>query len=125
MIWSAVRFLTRSKGQCAGRPGSTLVVGVDGKKDKALLDAAYDDALGVTAAFNLNVLRHLNARHGFDFDVAAFRHVGFYDEGEGRIEMHLEAGRDTAVHVDGRERVSHAGERIPTESSYKYHTAEV
>jgi len=120
----AVRFLARIRGQCAARPGSTLLIGVDGKKDKALLDAAYDDALGVTAAFNLNVLRHLNARHGFDFDVAAFRHVGFYDEGEGRIEMHLEARRDTAVHVDGRERVFLAGERIHTENSYKYHAAE-
>ena len=120
----AVRFLSRIRGQCAPRPGSALLIGVDGKKAKATLDAAYDDALGVTAAFNLNVLRHLNARYGFDFDVAGFRHVGFYNDVEGRIEMHLESRRDQVVRIDGRERVFRAGERIHTENSYKYHAAE-
>jgi len=120
----AVRFLARIRGQCDARPGSALLIGVDGKKDKAVLDAAYDDALGVTAAFNLNVLRHLNTRYSFDFDVSAFRHLGFYNEAEGRIEMHLEAKRETVVHIDGRERVFRTGERIHTENSYKYHAAE-
>ncbi|MBK8324098.1 MAG: L-histidine N(alpha)-methyltransferase [Betaproteobacteria bacterium] len=120
----AVGFLSRIRGHCSARPGSGLLIGVDGKKDKAVLDAAYDDALGVTAAFNLNVLRHLNVRYGFDFDVAAFRHVGFYDEALGRIEMHLEAKRETIVHLDGLERVFRAGERIHTENSCKYHPGE-
>jgi dimethylhistidine N-methyltransferase len=120
----AVRFLAAIRGHCAARPGSALLIGVDGKKAKAVLDAAYDDALGVTAAFNLNVLRHLNARFGFDFDEAGFRHVGFYNEPEGRIEMHLEAKREQVVRIDGRERVFREGERIHTENSCKYHAAE-
>jgi dimethylhistidine N-methyltransferase len=120
----AVRFLAGIRAHCAARPGSALLIGVDGKKAKAVLDAAYDDALGVTAAFNLNVLRHLNARFGFDFDETGFRHVGFYNESEGRIEMHLESRREQVVHIDGRERVFREGERIHTENSYKYHAAE-
>ena len=64
-----------------------------------MLDAAYDDALGVTAAFNRNALLHLNQRFGFDFALEAFVHRGFYNEREGRIEMHLEAARDQVVHL--------------------------
>ena len=105
-------------------PGSSLLIGVDGKKAKATLDAAYDDALGVTAAFNLNALRHLNARFGFDFDVTGFSHVGFYNEAEGRIEMHLESVRDQVVAIDGQARRFRPGERIHTENSYKYAPAE-
>ncbi len=120
----AVRFLAGIRAQCVPRPGSALLIGVDGKKDKATLDAAYDDALGVTAAFNLNVLRHLNARFGFDFDVSGFRHVGFYDEAQGRIEMHLESRREQVVRIDGHERRFLEGERIHTENSYKYRAAE-
>ena len=117
-------FLARIQGYCASHPGSSLLIGVDGKKPKAVLDAAYDDALGVTAAFNRNALRHLNDRFGLDFDVGAFAHVGFYNEAEGRIEMHLESVRDQAVRVDGRERLFRRGERIHTENSYKYAPAE-
>ncbi len=85
-----------------------------------MLDPAYDDALGVTAAFNRNVLLHLNKRFGFDFALDGYRHRAFYNEAEGRIEMHLESLRDQAVHVDGRARRFAAGERIHTENSYKY-----
>lgn len=120
----AVAFLRRIRALCATRPGSALLIGVDGKKAKAVLDAAYDDALGVTAAFNLNVLRHLNARFGFDFDESGFRHVGFYNEVEGRVEMHLESRREQVVRLDGRARAFAAGERIHTENSYKYHAPE-
>jgi dimethylhistidine N-methyltransferase len=120
----ARRFLARVQRYCAARPGSSLLIGVDGKKDKSLLDAAYDDALGVTAAFNRNALRHLNARFGLDFDVDGFAHVGFYNEAEGRIEMHLESLRDQPVRLEGRERVFRKGERIHTENSYKYAPAE-
>jgi dimethylhistidine N-methyltransferase len=121
---AATTFLARVHRYCVARPGSSLLIGVDGKKPKALLDAAYDDALGVTAAFNLNALRHLNARFGFDFDVKGFRHLGFYNEAQGRIEMHLESVHDQEVMIDGRERRFRAGERIHTENSYKYAPAE-
>lgn len=117
-------FLGRIHRYCAARPGSSLLIGVDAKKAKSILDAAYDDPLGVTAAFNRNVLRHLNARFGFDFDLSGFSHVGFYDEREGRIEMHLESVRDQSVRLDGRERRFPRGERIHTENSYKYAPAE-
>jgi len=117
-------FLARIRGHCASRPGSSLLIGVDGKKPKPVLDAAYDDALGVTAAFNRNALRHLNRRFGLAFDVGAFAHVGFYNEAEGRIEMHLESVRDQAVRIDGRDRAFRRGERIHTENSYKYAPAE-
>jgi dimethylhistidine N-methyltransferase len=117
----AVEFLSRIHGECAGRPGSGLLIGVDGKKDREVLDAAYDDALGVTAAFNRNMLAHLNRRFGFDFDVDAFAHCGFYNEAEGRIEMHLESLGAQRVHLGGGVvRDFKAGERIHTENSYKY-----
>jgi dimethylhistidine N-methyltransferase len=118
-------FLSRVRHYCVARPGSSLLIGVDGKKDKAILDAAYDDALGVTAAFNRNALRHLNAKFGLAFDAGGFAHVGFYNEAEGRIEMHLESVRDQSVLLDGQERVFRKGERIHTENSYKYAPAEL
>ena len=120
----ATAFLAGIRRHCAARPGSSLLIGVDGKKDKAILDAAYDDALGVTAAFNRNALRHLNAKFGLAFDVGGFAHVGFYNEAEGRIEMHLESVREQSVLLDGQERVFRKGERIHTENSYKYAPAE-
>ncbi|MBC7574350.1 MAG: L-histidine N(alpha)-methyltransferase [Herminiimonas sp.] len=97
-----------------------LLIGVDLIKDHALLDAAYDDALGVTAAFNLNMLRHLNAVLGADFNVRDWQHRGFFNAGESRIEMHLEARRAVTVTWPGSERRFDAGERIHTENSYKY-----
>jgi len=114
----ALAFLRRVRGQC--RLGSGLLIGVDTKKDPARLQAAYDDALGVTAAFNRNVLRHLNDIAGCDFDASAFDHIAFYNETLGRIEMHLEARTAQRVHTPGGPRDFAAGERIHTESSYKY-----
>jgi dimethylhistidine N-methyltransferase len=116
----AVSFLATVQAHCARRPGSSLLIGVDGPKDKRLLDAAYDDALGVTAAFNRNALLHLNRRFGFDFAVDAFVHRGFFNEALGRIEMHLESSRAQAVMLGGERRAFAAGERIHTENSYKY-----
>ena len=116
----AVVFLGQIRSYCAARPGSGLMIGVDCKKGKPILDAAYDDALGVTAAFNRNALLHLNRVYGFDFDIAGFIHRGFYNEAQGRIEMHLEALRDQVVHLNGAARTFKAGERIHTENSYKY-----
>jgi dimethylhistidine N-methyltransferase len=120
----AREFLVQVRAYLEGRPGSGLLIGVDGKKDKGVLDAAYDDPLGVTAAFNRNALVHLNRRFGLDFDIAGFVHRGFYNEAEGRIEMHLEAVRDQVVHVEGRTRAFRARERIHTENSYKYRPGE-
>ncbi len=116
----AVGFLANVRAQCASRPGSGLLIGVDGKKAAAVLDAAYDDALGVTAAFNRNVLLHLNQRFGFDFALKGFEHRGFYNAAEGRVEMHLEALLDQSVHLGDHERRFARGERIHTENSYKY-----
>jgi hypothetical protein len=84
-----------------------------------VLDAAYDDPLGVTAAFNLNLLRHLNHLAGADFDVAQWKHVAYFDFEHSRIEMHLERA---AAHraLSGGERRFERGERIHTENSYKY-----
>jgi dimethylhistidine N-methyltransferase len=102
---------------------SALWIGVDLQKDKAVLDAAYDDQLGVTAAFNRNVLRHVNRLAGTDFALADWRHVAFYTPERQRIEMHLEACREVLVTWPGGQRRFTAGERIHTENSYK-HTIE-
>ena len=120
----AVTFLHSIHRHCAARPGSGLLIGVDGKKARERLDAAYDDALGVTASFNRNVLLHLNRRFGFDFPVEAFAHRGFYNTQAGRIEMHLEALREVEVSLGSRRRLFARGERIHTESSYKYEPGE-
>jgi uncharacterized SAM-dependent methyltransferase len=93
---------------------------VDLVKDPATLHAAYNDSLGVTAAFNLNVLPHVNRVLGSDFDLRQWRHVAFFDESAARIEMHLEARERLVVHWRDGERVFGAGERIHTENSYKY-----
>jgi dimethylhistidine N-methyltransferase len=100
--------------------GGGLLIGVDLVKPVARLNAAYDDALGVTAAFNRNMLRHLNRLIGSDFDPAAWRHVAFFNTGASRIEMHLEAIVDLSVRWPGHERRFARGERILTEYSHKY-----
>lgn len=115
----ALWFLKQIRAHCNGN-GCGLLIGVDAKKDHARLDAAYDDALGVTAAFNLNTLLHVNALLGTDFDVRHWQHRGFYNPALGRIEMHLEARRDLTVKVRGANRHFAQGERIHTENSYKY-----
>jgi dimethylhistidine N-methyltransferase len=97
-----------------------LLVGIDLVKDVAVLEAAYDDAAGVTAAFNLNVLDHVNRLIGSEFQPAGWRHVAFYNVAASRIEMHLEALADTLVRWPGGERRFAAGDRIHTENSYKY-----
>ncbi len=117
-------FLARIARACAAAPaGGALLIGVDLVKDKAVLDAAYDDALGVTAAFNLNVLNHVNRLLPADFDVADWRHVAFFDAAASRIEMHLEARRAVDVRIASKARRFAAGERIHTEDSYKWTAA--
>ena len=97
-----------------------LLIGVDLVKDRAVLDAAYDDALGVTASFNLNLLHHLNRLLGADFNLREWKHRGFFNPELSRIEMHLEARRDLTVRWNGGVRRFGEGERIHTENSYKY-----
>ena len=112
-------FLAMSRGVAA-----KMLVGVDLKKDPVLLHAAYNDAAGVTAAFNLNLLGRINRELGADFDLKRFRHYAFYNPGAGRIEMHLVALRDQVVRL-GRHRFRFAaGETIHTENSYKYSITE-
>lgn len=114
----AVEFLDRILRVC-GSDG-VLLVGVDLKKDPQILNLAYNDPGGITAEFNLNVLRRLNRELGADFDLDQFRHLAFYNDDEGRMEMHLESLRDQVVHLDGVNITFEKGERIWTESSYKY-----
>lgn len=120
----ALRFLQVIRRHCGADAESGLLIGVDTKKDPARLRAAYDDAAGVTAAFNRNILAHVNRVIGTHFRADGFRHVALYDEAASRIEMHLEAIDAQAVTIDGISRIFRARERIHTESSYKYSPSE-
>jgi L-histidine N-alpha-methyltransferase len=97
-----------------------LVLGVDRVKDAATLNAAYDDAAGVTAAFNLNLLRRLNRELEADFDLGRFTHHAFFNARDRRVEMHIVSLDDQTVNVGGMLIPFTAGETIWTESSYKY-----
>ena len=138
----AVRFLAQTRRYCgplsettgsgpaattgSGLPtttGSGLLIGVDLVKDHEVLRRAYDDATGVTAAFNKNVLNHINKLAYADFDAGMFRHVGLFNPKESRIEMHLEATAACEVRLGNARRAFKAGERIHTENSYKYTVA--
>jgi len=99
---------------------ATLVVGVDLVKDANILNSAYDDAAGVTAQFNLNLLARINRELSADFDVDAFSHRAFYNSERRRIEMHLVSGRRQTVNIAGHVIEFAAGETIHTENSYKY-----
>jgi len=102
------------------QPGDALLLGADLVKPEADLQLAYDDPLGVTAAFNLNLLVRLNRELGGTFNLDAFRHVAIWNREQMRVEMHLESREDQIVRVAGRAIRFSAGERIWTESSYKY-----
>jgi dimethylhistidine N-methyltransferase len=114
-----IRTFLRSARSLLG-PGSAFVVGADLVKDKHTLLAAYDDAEGVTAAFNKNVLVRANRELGTDFDLEAFAHRASWNERESRIEMHLESLCDQVVRLAGRRFVFREGETIHTENSYKF-----
>lgn len=116
----AVVFLSGLRAQAAG---GGLLIGVDLVKPVEVLESAYDDALGVTSAFNLNLLRNLNRAVGTDFDPADWRHVAFFDAPSSRIEMHLEARRPLVVRWADGSRAFRQGERLHTENSYKYSVA--
>jgi dimethylhistidine N-methyltransferase len=100
--------------------GATMIIGIDLIKDEAVLNAAYDDAAGVTAKFNLNILTRMNRELDGNFDVSAFRHRAFYNAEGHRIEMHLESLKAQTVTVAGRAFDFAEGETIHTENSYKY-----
>lgn len=115
-------FLRVVAGLC--QRGGGLLIGVDLKKERKMLEAAYDDAKGVTAAFNLNLLTRINRELGGEFDLSAFRHRAFYDEVEGRIEMQLVSLRRQSVRVGSSVFHFDEGEPITTEYSYKYDPTE-
>ncbi len=115
----ALQFLRRIRQACIG-PNAGLLMGVDLVKDTAQLEAAYDDSLGVTAAFNRNLLLHVNHILGADFKLPDWRHRATFNTEQSRIEMHLEAVRDAALHWPRGARNFAAGETIHTENSYKY-----
>jgi dimethylhistidine N-methyltransferase len=116
--YDAASFL-RHAGRILGA-GASLIIGFDLIKDSATLNAAYNDAAGVTAAFNLNLLERMNRELGADFDPEAFSHRAFYNTERRRIEMHLASCRRQKVKVAGRIVEFRAGETIHTENSYKY-----
>jgi dimethylhistidine N-methyltransferase len=101
-----------------------LLIGVDVKKDRAVLDAAYNDSAGVTAAFNRNLLHRINRELDADIDADSFDHVAFFNERLGRIEMHLRSRCAQRVTVDGHGFDFAADETIHTENSYKYDPAD-
>ena len=112
----------RTVCQLCGKSGG-LIIGVDLRKDRQILEAAYNDSAGVTAEFNLNLLARANRELGADFDLARWKHRAVYNEIEGRIEMHLVSAGEQRVHVGNREYAFADGEKIITEFSYK-HTIE-
>jgi dimethylhistidine N-methyltransferase len=120
-VAEALEFLQNAR-QVAGA-GGAMLVGVDLEKDRRILDAAYNDAHGVTAQFNLNVLRRINAELGGDFNLDAFEHRAFYDSQQTRVEMHLVSLREQQVHIAGHAFRFSAGETIHTENSCKYSVA--
>ena len=117
----ARRFLARFAA-IAG-PGGVLVLGADGNHDPGSLLRAYDDAAGVTAAFDLNVLRHLNCSHGAGFDLGGFMHRAVWNAPRSRIEMHLVSRRRQHASVAGHEILFERGEVIVTEHCYKHSEA--
>jgi dimethylhistidine N-methyltransferase len=115
--------LLRHFGQVLGS-GARFIVGVDLKKDLGRLLPAYDDAKGVTAAFNKNILSRINRELGADFDVGAFDHEARWNDDKGRVEMHLVSTRNQKVNVRGETFSFKAGESIHTENSHKYRIEE-
>ena len=114
----AVRLMEGVARRCG--PGGGFLVGVDLRKSKTILEPAYADAAGVTAAFNKNLLARINRELGADFDLDQFDHRAVFDERHSRVEMHLVSRRPQAVHLDGRAIRFAPGESICTEHSYKY-----
>lgn len=115
---AAVRFLRSARASLGG--GSWFLLGADLRKDAAVVLPAYNDAAGITAAFNLNLLTRLNREAGANFDPCAFRHEAIWNDPESRIEMHLVSRSDQIVEVAGRPVTFRREESIHTENSYKH-----
>jgi len=120
---AAQEFMRAIRG--ALQPGDALLLGADLVKPDVELQLAYDDPLGVTAAFNKNLLVRINRELGADFDLDTFAHVAAWNGAHKRVEMHLESLADQAVTIAGRKVVFAKGERIWTESSYKYEPSDI
>lgn len=114
----AVAFLRNVRAMVG--PGGGLIIGVDMKKDAAILNAAYNDAQGMTAQFNMNLLSRIVRELDGRIDPAGFRHHAFYNEAKSRIEMHLISTRDQVIAVAGQSLAFKQGESLHTENSYKY-----
>ena len=115
---AVVRFLAHC-AELLG-PEGEMLIGVDLKKDPAILNAAYNDKAGINAAFNLNLLPRINRELGGDIDLDQFAHVAYYNAQEGRIELYIESLAAQRATIAGRAFDLAAGERIHTENSYKY-----
>jgi dimethylhistidine N-methyltransferase len=114
----AVGFLRRIAGLIG--PDGGLLIGVDLKKDAAILNRAYNDGAGITAAFNRNLLNRVQRELGARVDVGRFEHCAFYNADQGRVEMHLRSTARQSIEVEGYRFVFQPGESIHTENSYKY-----
>ena len=114
----ARQFLSHLRSQCDQQGG--ILIGVDLVKNITTLQAAYDDNLGVTGAFNVNILNHVNTLLDANFDLRQWRHIAFFNAELSRIEMHLEAQTEIEVNWQNQSRHFFKGERIHTENSYKY-----
>lgn len=101
-------------------PNGNMLIGVDLIKNTDILEAAYNDSEGITAAFNSNILLHINSITNADFDPDKFEHRAFFNKKESRIEMHLDCKENHTVHLGGRAIIFQKGESIHTENSYKY-----
>lgn len=119
----AQRFLRQISGVVG--MGGGLLLGIDRKKDREILERAYDDPEGVTAAFNLNLLKRLNRELGADFDLGSFAHRACYNAESSRVEMHLVSAREQIVNIDGAVFQFHSGEGIHTENAYKFDIKDV
>jgi dimethylhistidine N-methyltransferase len=115
---AAVKFMSHVV-KAVGRGGGMLI-GVDLKKNKDILDAAYNDAAGFTASFNLNLLERINHELDADFDIDGFEHRAFYNSDKGRIEMYLRSQQQQVVNIEDQIIRFNEGETIHTENSYKY-----
>jgi dimethylhistidine N-methyltransferase len=116
----ALGFLSNLHAGCGSAAGSGLLIGVDLLKDPAELEAAYDDALGVTAAFDLNLLLHINRLVGSNFAVRDWQHLSRFNAPLSRVEMHLQARHAVTVQWPGGQRQFAAGETIHTENACKW-----
>lgn len=114
----AGKFLKNISGLCG--PKSGLLIGFDLKKESEILEKAYNDGKGITAEFNLNILKNINANFGTNFEINKWKHIAFYNEKQGRVEMHLKSLEDQSVRLNGTSISFKKDETIHTENSYKY-----